>query len=221
MIELGGPEDGGWLLWFNEVLEALDFGWAVVVVISLPIDVLPDSELADQFPLLECGSSFVINPNPRRCLRIDDDSLNFTGFIVAGGCPPPSINAFPFIVKLFSDEEYEGFRSCESFLSFSLPFFFKLLLLLLTIVSSTLKSSMSETLSFLLPLLSCSWLFRLLIIRSRFLPHCFNELKCDDDRFGIARSNGESFFKISLDLLRGTIVISSSFECAASASDSL
>ena len=51
IIELGGP-----LLWFNEVLEALDLG-CVVVVISLPIEVRPDSELALQLPLDEWGSS--------------------------------------------------------------------------------------------------------------------------------------------------------------------
>lgn len=54
MIELGGPDDDGWvLLWFSEVLDALDFGCVVVVVISLPIEVRPDSELALQLPLDE------------------------------------------------------------------------------------------------------------------------------------------------------------------------
>lgn len=47
----------------------------------------------------------------------------------------------------------------------------------------------------------------LLIIRNRLFPHCFSELKCDDERLASAAAN-ESFFKTSLDLLLGTIVIS-------------
>lgn len=53
------------------------------MVISLPIDVLPDSELALQLPLDECGSSLFPSA-VRRCLRIEEDSRSFTGLIEAG-----------------------------------------------------------------------------------------------------------------------------------------
>lgn len=53
MMELGGP----WWLMFSELLEVpaevVLLGGTVVVVISEPMLVRPDSELADQFPLDE------------------------------------------------------------------------------------------------------------------------------------------------------------------------
>lgn len=108
------------------------------------------------------------------------------------------------IVRLRSDEEYEGFRSCESRRSFSLIFFCRLF-----IASKTLKSSMSSAFGLNLKLLrvvSSLVPLNLLIILKRLFPHCFSELKCDDDR--LTSFANESFFKTSLDLLRGTIVIS-------------
>lgn len=175
-------------------------------MISLPIDVLPDSELALQLPLDECGSSLVPKP-PRRCRRSAVGSRIFTGIADTPATPfcVTTIDGKPELaVKLRSDEEYDGFRSCESRRSFSFIFFCRLL-----IASNTLKSSMSSELGLYLKLLRVvSSLVPLnrLIIRNRLLPHCFSELKCDDERLTSAAN--ESFFSTSLDLLRGTIVIS-------------
>lgn len=195
IIELGGPLDPGWW-WFKEPLEALDFGW-VVVVISLPIEVRPDSELALQFPELEFCSSFCPNPC-RLCLRINEDSRNFTGFKGTG------IVESDATATLFSlCEEYEGFRSCESFLSFSFSCWRLRNALFIRIVSCVLKSSISETClsigcscrSLSLPLLPP----RNEINRNLLRPHCLRVLKWL--RRGTIFS---SFFKISLDLLLGT-----------------
>lgn len=72
------------------------------MVISLPIDVLPDSELALQLPLDECGSSLLPNA-VLRCLRMEEDSRSLTGLIEAGMlvvAPVPEAT-----VILLSDEE--------------------------------------------------------------------------------------------------------------------
>jgi hypothetical protein len=181
-------------------------------VISLPIEVLPDSELALQLPELECGSSLFAQP-VRRCLR------NAVGSRILTGTPLPNETTVcddGTIDKLLSDDEYDGFRSCESRRSLSLIFFCRLL-----IASSTLKSSMSSTFGLYLMLLrvvSSLVPLNLLIIRKRLLPHCFNELKWEDDRFTSVAN--ESFFNTSLDLLRGTIVISFSRQVDSSKSSS-
>lgn len=206
MIELGGPDDVGCVLWLSEELDALDLGCVVVVVISLPIDVRPDSELALQFPLDECGSSFVAKPI-RRCRRRAVGSRIFTGIadiVALPACAATTDGRPEPIDALRSDEEYDGFRSCESRRSLSFIFFCRLF-----IASKTLKSSMSSAFGLCLKLLrvvSSLVLLNLLIIRNRLFPHCFSELKCDDERFTSAAN--ESFFSTSLDLLLGTIVIS-------------
>lgn len=205
IIELGGPDDDGCVLWFSDELEALDLGCVVVVVISLPIEVRPDSELALQLPLDEWGSSLLASP-VRRCRRRAVGSRIFTACEkltlpdwVTATVGIPVLNG-----KLRSDEEYDGFRSCESRRSFSFIFFCRLL-----IASKTLKSSISSAFGLYLKLLrvvsSLVPLNRLIILK-RLLPHCFRELKWDDERFTSAAN--ESFFNTSLDLLRGTIVIS-------------
>lgn len=132
---------------------------------------------------------------------------------LAGGTAATDENP-ELAVRLRSDEEYEGFRSCKSRRSFSFTFFCRLL-----IASRTLKSSISSEFGLYLKLLrDVSSLVPLnrLIIRKRLLPHCFSELKCDDDR--LTSFVNKSFFRTSLDLLRGTIVISFSSPAVSSPS---
>lgn len=119
------------------------------------------------------------------------DSRIFTGFMLAGrvGLVVAALVACDEIDRgrLRSDEEYEGFRSCES--ARSVADAVCLLLLARLMLLSLPYSSMSEAF-FAKP----SALFAVTVvmairpsivgcpsargfIRSRFLPHCFSELK--------------------------------------------
>lgn len=81
--------------------EVVLLGGTVVLVISEPMLVRPDSELADQFPLDEFGSSL---PMPDRLnRRCADVPRNLTPtFIVAVVCTAEAK------AILFSEEEYEA-----------------------------------------------------------------------------------------------------------------
>lgn len=92
------------------------------MVISLPMEARPDSELALQLPLDECGCSSLpaasMRCSPlRRCRFNVAVSRIFTCAAPASGeasCNLPRNWPLEETLMLFSDEEYEGFRSCEN-----------------------------------------------------------------------------------------------------------
>lgn len=83
-------------------VEVVDFG---CVVISEPIEALPLSELALQFPLEECGSSLF--PPERRCRRWAELSRNFTAMFIT------DVNGVVTgkLILDFSEDDREGLRS--------------------------------------------------------------------------------------------------------------
>jgi len=122
-MDEGGPLPAppGWKLdTFSDVLEALDLG---CMVISLPMEARPDSELALQLPLEEWGCSSLparaCRPF-RRCLFRVAVSRILTWAAAPSGPDPEDSCSLPLswplldTLMLFSEEEYEGFRSCEN-----------------------------------------------------------------------------------------------------------
>lgn len=100
------------------MFDALDLG---CMVISLPMEARPDSELALQLPLDECGCSSLPAASMRciplrRCLFSVAVSRIFTCAAASeeDNCNLPRNWPLDETLMLFSDEEYEGFRSCEN-----------------------------------------------------------------------------------------------------------
>lgn len=171
--------------WFNELLEVAadveDLGW-VVEVISEPMEALPLSELALQFPLDECGSSLLPNLLNRLCVEL---SLNFTAMLMT--CDKGLTGMF---MLDFSDDDIEELRSCV-LLSFSKSRFRFIVTVSYRLISSIFSLLFISGFPSALLFMSLSYLL---------LPHCLRVLKCDflsTDSFLVDR-------KRSLLLLRMT-----------------